>query len=128
MKKVPLIVFMVFTLGVGLPSLALGNSEKDIQAIKKAVKENSNYKRGEEAKWLKVLITDDETNKVRVKVTLPLALVELCFKAVEDKELQIKSDDCDIDLKELFIELKKHGPMALIEVNEDGETIKIWLE
>ena len=128
MKKITLIVLMIFVLGIGVSNLASTTGEKDIQAIKKAVKENPNYKKGEEAKWLKVLITEDETNKTKVKVTLPLVLVEMFIKAAEDKDLRINREECDIDLKELFVELKKHGPMALIEVHEDGETIKIWLE
>lgn len=128
MRKITPLVVMIFVLGMGIPNFVLSTGEKDIQAIKKAVKKNPNFRKGEEAKWLKVLITEDETDKVKVKITLPLKLVELFLHAAEDKELRINHDECDIDLKELFAELKKAGPMALIEVYEDGETIKIWLE
>jgi hypothetical protein len=50
------------------------------------------------------------------------------MKCADNKNLRIDRDDYDIDLKELFAELKKVGPMALIEVYEDDEIVKIWLE
>ena len=41
---------------------------------------------------------------------------------------KIDRDDCEIDLKELFKELKKLGPTVFIEVVEDDETVKVWFE
>jgi hypothetical protein len=128
MKKVASLVLIVFVLGVFLPNLLLADSKDDIQTIKKAVKKNPEYKAGEEVKWLKVLVTDDETKKDRVKITLPICLVETLLECIDEEELKIDRDECDIDLKELFKELKKLGPTVLIEVYEDGETIKVWLE
>ena len=128
MRKITPLVIVIFVLGMGASNFALYTGEKDIQAIKKAVKKNPNFRKGDEAMWLKVLITEDDTDKVKVKITLPLKLVELFIKATEGKDLQIDHEGCDIDLGELFAELKRAGPMALIEVYEDGETIKIWLE
>jgi len=106
----------------------LADSDDDLQAVKKAVKENPQYDPGKEAKWFKVLVTDAQTNKDKVKITLPISLVELFMKCADNKNLRIDRDEYDIDLKELFAELKKVGPMALIEVYEDDEIVKIWLE
>ena len=75
-----------------------------------------------------MLVTDAKTNKEKVKVTLPIALVEVFLKCSQDKHLRIHGEECEIDLKELFTELKKLGPMVLIEVNEEDEIIKVWLE
>jgi Leu/Phe-tRNA-protein transferase len=107
---------------------AFADSNDDFQAVKKAVKDNPQYDPGKEAKWLKVLVTDTRTNKDKVKITLPISLVELFMKCADDRNLRIDRDEYDIDLKELFAELKKVGPMALIEVYEDDELVKIWLE
>ena len=76
MKKIAVLVLILFVFFVLLPSLLLADSRDDIQAIKKAVKENPDYKAGQEVKWFKVLITDNDTGKAKVKVTLPIAVVE----------------------------------------------------
>lgn len=128
MRKITPLVIIIFVLSMGVANFALSTGEKDIQAIKKAVKKNPHYSKGEEAKWLKVLVTEDDSDKVKVKLTLPLKLIELLLRNVEGKEIRIDQGECDIDLVELFTELKRAGPTALIEVKEDGETIKIWLE
>lgn len=128
MKKIASIVLLLFVVSLIPLNFAQAGAREDFQKIKKAVKDNPNYSSGNEAKWLKVLITDNETKKDKVKVTLPLALVEVFMRAADDKHLCMNRDDYDIDIKELFAELKKLGPMALIEVYEDGETIKVWLE
>ena len=94
------------------------------------VKKNPDYKPGQEVQWFKVLITDNETGKTKVKVTLPIAVVEAVLKCASNEKMKILDDDCDLDLKELFAELKKHGPMVFIEINDDDEnvSVKIWLE
>lgn len=128
MKKVSILVLIVLVSSFLFANLLLADHKADIQAIKKAVKENPNYEEGKEAKWFKVLVTDAKTNKEKVKVTLPISLVEVFLKCSQDKHLRIHDEECDIDLKELFTELKKLGPMVLIEVNEEDEIIKVWLE
>ncbi len=128
MKKVASLVLIVFVLGVFLPNLLLADSKDDIQAIKKAVKKNPEYKAGEEVKWFKVLVTDNKTKKDKVKITLPISLIETLLKCVDEDDLNIDMDECDINLKELFAELKRLGPTVLIEVIEDDETVKIWFE
>ncbi len=128
MKKVTCLVLIAFVLGVFLPNLLLADSKDEIQAIKKAVKKNPEYKAGEEVKWFKVLVTDNKTKKDKVKITLPISLIETLLKCVDEDDLNIVEDECDIDLKELFAELKRLGPTVLIEVIEDDETVKIWFE
>lgn len=128
MKKIVILLVVAFAISLLPAQKAFAEDKKVFQDIKKAVKENPNYQDGSEAKWFKVLITDEETKKDKVKITLPLSLVELFIRAAHDKHMQIHREDYDLDLKEIFQELKKLGPMALIEVYEDGEIIKIWLE
>ena len=128
MKKIAFIALLLFAVSLLPLNFAQAGDREDFQKVKKAVKDNPNYSSGNEAKWLKVLITDNGTKKDKVKITLPLALVEVFMRAADNKNLRVDRDDYDIDIKELFAELKKLGPMALIEVYEDGETIKVWLE
>jgi hypothetical protein len=130
MKKIIILVLVLFVFCVFLPSLLFADGNDDLQKVKKAVKKNPDYKPGEEVKWFKVLITDNDTGKTKVKITLPIAVVEAVLACANDNHFKIDDDDCDIDLKELFIELKKHGPMVFIEINDDDEnvSVKIWLE
>lgn len=128
MKKVVILLMIVFVISQ-IPVQRAFAEDKDVfQGIKKAVKDNPNYQDGTEVKWFKVLITDEETGKDKVKITLPLSLVEIFVRAANDKHMRVHRDEYDLDLKEIFQELKKLGPMALVEVYEEGEIIKIWLE
>ena len=128
MKNKTALILGIFIVNIIAFGLLQAEGNDDIQAIKKAVKENPQYKPGSEAKWFKVLVTDTRTKKDKVKITLPVSLVELVMKCTHDRHLRVNRDEYDIDLKELFMELKKLGPTALIEVYEDEELVKIWLE
>jgi len=128
MKKVAIIVLIVFVFTFLLVNLATAKNEDDLQAIKKAVKKNPEYEAGKEVKWFKVLVTDNRTKKDKVKITVPISLIEFFIKCSHDKHMRINRDECDIDLKELFKELKKLGPTVFIEVVEDNETVKVWFE
>jgi hypothetical protein len=121
-------VLAAFSLVLAISGVALAEGQNDIQAIKKAVKENPNYEPGKEVKWFKVLVTDNKAGKDKVRVTLPLSLVEAFVKCADNKHLRIDKGDCDIDFGELLVELKKVGPMAIVEIYEDDETVKVWLE
>ncbi len=128
MKKKVSLIAAVFILSVFLGSFGLAETNDDMQAIKKAVKDNPNYEPGKEVKWFKVLVTDNKTNKDKVRITLPISLVEVFVKCAGNKHVKLNREDCDIDLQAMLAELKKIGPMAIIEVYEDDETVKVWLE
>lgn len=127
MKRAALAILAVFCLGV-LAAPALAANNRDFKSIQKAVKQNPAYEEGKEVRWFKVLITDGKTGNAEVKVTLPIALIEIILNCADTRHVKIDDGKCDIDLKALWAELKKAGPMALIEVQEDGAIIKVWLE
>ncbi len=106
--------------------LAEGN-HNDLQAIKKAVKKDEKRIESGEAKWLKVLVTDERSGEDKVRITLPLSLLELLIRH-DSPDCRIGRDVYDLDLREILAELKKLGPMVVIEVMENDETVKIWLE
>lgn len=128
MKKAAILVLILFSLIVVLANFLLAASSDDYQVIKKAVKENPNYKPGKEAKWFKVLVADSKTDKIRMKMTLPISVIEIFLECVHDTHLKIDHEDCEIDFKEVFKELKELGPTALIEVYQEDEKVKIWFE
>lgn len=128
MKRFAIAVFIALAFIPLLANPLTIDKKDDFQVIKKAVKENPNYEQGKEAKWFKVLVTDAKTNKDKVRVTLPISLVEVFLKCSKDKNLGIRDKECEIDFRELFTELKKLGPMVLIEVFDEDEIVKVWLE
>lgn len=128
MKKTALAA--LFVLGTALAAAAWPAADRtdDFQAIQKAVKQNPAYEEGKEVKWFKVLVTDAKTNKDKVRITLPIGLLEVLVNCAGDKALRVRNEGADIDFKALLTELKKVGPRALIEVYEEDEIIKVWLE
>ena len=67
MKKITVFVLALFLVGFFSAGEIYAKGDDDYQAVKKAVKDNPQYDPGKEAKWLKVLVTDTQTNKDKVK-------------------------------------------------------------
>jgi hypothetical protein len=128
MKKIAVWTLAVFMLGCFAAPVVKAEKKDDLQAIKKAVKENPAYEAGKDVKWFKVLVTDAKTNKDKVRITLPIAIVEAFLRCADNKHIRMNRKDCDIDIGALFAELKKVGPMSLIEVMDEDEIVKVWLE
>ncbi len=129
MKKTAIISVLI--LALALMFSGQGFARDVAQDVKKTVKENPKFEAGKTAQWFKVLVTDSRTGKDKVKITLPIALAEVLAKyAGHDGKhcLKLDREDMDINLSELFAELKKLGSMMFIEVYEEDETVKIWLE
>ena len=128
MKKTTIGVLIVLAVAFLAAPAAAADRGKDFRSFQKAVKSNPAYEAGKPVKWFKVLITDTGHGKGTVKITLPLSLIEALFKCSGDRPLRIHDSDCDIDFRVLFAELKKEGPASLLEITDDGATIRIWLE
>ena len=128
MKKTAVAILAVIALTFLAAPVLRAERATDFQAIQKAVKQNPAYEEGKEVKWFKVLITDTKTGKDKVRITLPLSIIELLVNCSDDKPMKLNEGKSNIDLKALFAELKKAGPMALIEVMDEGALIKVWLE
>lgn len=124
MKLAAAAVSLVFLFAASSPADGLD----DIQVIKKAVKENPRHQPGKEVQWFKVLITDGKGKKEKVQITLPILVVKALAKCAGNETLHIDENRCDIKLSELLEDLTKAGPMSLLEISENGETVKVWLE
>ena len=128
MKQAILAAFIAL-LAVSLAAAVPPDTEdRDIRVIRKAVKEDPASGPGQEAKWFKLLVVDAKSHKDKVKITLPISVVEALVNCSRDHRLRLRDEDCEVDLKTLLKDLKKAGPLAIIEVCEDGEVIKVWLE
>ena len=113
-----MVVFMAATLPV------LGSAE-EYKVIKNAVK---NKNSDSDVTWFRVEVTDKTAKKTKVKIKIPLSLVEMISDCT-DEGIDIKTrSKTKVDLKKILQELKKHGPMTLIEVDDEDELVKIWFE
>ena len=123
MKKQIFVVFLILIFLFGSLSVLYGSSKEDLAAIKKAVKSK---KKGNDLTFLKILVTDSRTNKVTVRITLPISLAEILADCTEGK-INLRNR-CHLDLKKILAELKKDGPPTFVEICGDEETVKIWFE
>jgi hypothetical protein len=123
-RNLLLVIFLMVTfVAATLP--VLGSSE-DYKVIKRAVKNKKTVKTTDEVTWFRLEVTDKTARKTKVKIRIPLSLVEM-FADCEKEAINLK-DKCKISLKTILKELKKHGPMTLIEAECDKELVKIWFE
>ncbi len=126
MKKIA-IWTLAGLLVVAFVSPAAGAEKRqDLKVIKKAVRENPNYRPGREVTRFNLEIRDTRAHREKVRITLPLALFDLVLKCADNERLRL--DDCDVDIRELFEEMKKAGPMALIEIQDRRGSLRIWLD
>jgi len=129
MKKTAWVVLALAGLWLLAPSFVSADRGDDLKAIKKAVQEDPGPPTGKTVQWFKVLIT--ESGKEKVRISLPIGVVEAFMKYADGKNIKLDQDlgDLgDVDFAQLFAELKKAGPMAIVEINDGGETVKVWLE
>lgn len=128
MRKTIFLVLLSFVLSLVHAHVVTAEDKDALQAIKQAVKKNPHYQEGKEIKWFKLLVIDENTKETKVKLNLPIGVVEIFMMACDD-DLQIEDDyGREIDIKKMFQELKKAGPAALLEIRDKGEVVKIWLE
>lgn len=123
MKKNVMVVMIIITAFMLATLPVFGDSAQDYKVIKKASKDKKNG----DLNFLKLTVYDTKAKKNKVKITLPLALVEMLADCEEDAKILDKTKT-DLDLKKILSLLKKNGPMTLIEIEEDDQVVKIWLE
>jgi hypothetical protein len=100
----------------------------DYQVIKNAVKKSQATPSGAKGlQWFKIVVTDKDGAGENVKITLPVSLVELMLNACPEKKFNVEHG-CEIDIQRIWNDLKAAGPMALVEIEDHGESVKVWLE
>jgi hypothetical protein len=111
-----------------LAAVAFATTNDDYKVIKNAVTSTETSAAGQKSvQWFKILVTDKDKDHEKVKITLPVSLVEMMIKACPEEDFRV-DHDCRIDIRKVWEELKKAGPQALVEVEDHGETVKIWFE
>jgi hypothetical protein len=127
-KPTTLIILAVLGFGLAAAPVFAASNDKDFKVIQRAVNQNKAPAASGEVKWLKVVIQDSKSSEAKVKITLPVALIEAVLACGDGKHFKVDDGDCEIDLKAVWAALKKAGPLALVEIEDDGAIIKVWLE
>ncbi|MFA4925250.1 MAG: hypothetical protein WC524_01195 [Candidatus Aminicenantales bacterium] len=125
-KVMTAVLMVIFLCLIAGPSFTL--DKDDYQVIKKAVQENPKTQPAGEAKWFKVLIVDKATGKEKVRVTLPISLVEIFARCAENEEIKMDGKNQNLNVEQLIEQLKKAGSMSIVEIDDEEATIKVWLE
>lgn len=122
MKKLILVIFIIFTL-VGGTSTVFADSADDYKVIKKASKDKQ---KSGDLTWFRVEIVEKTGKKGKVKIKLPIFLVETLADCT-DGTINLENKG-KFDLKRVLADLKKYGPMTLVEIESDDADIKVWFE
>ena len=129
-KKIAFAILAAFALGLAAgPARAAGHS-RDFKVIQAAVKDGPRGRAaaGREVRWFKVLVADGRSAEPQLRITLPVALIELLVASTDSRHYRFDDRHCDVDLKAIWRALKEAGPMALVQIEDEGAVIKIWLE
>jgi hypothetical protein len=122
------VILAVFGFGLAAAPAFVAANDTDFRIIQRAAHKGQPPAARGEARWFKVLIQDSRSSEARVKITLPIALIEALLACADGRHFKVDEGDCEIDLKAVWTALKKSGPLALVEIEDDGAVIKVWLE
>ncbi|MGD0782059.1 MAG: hypothetical protein ABSA30_04265 [Candidatus Aminicenantales bacterium] len=129
MKKTAIALLVVLSAAwIAAPSSASERNRGELNAIRKAVAEAPDPEPAGAPHWFKLVVTDDRCHKDVVRLSLPIGLCELFLGKCRDT--RVKLDRClsEINLAEIWSELKRDVPHTVIEVSSGKETVKIWFE
>ena len=100
----------------------------DYQVIKNAVKKSETAPVGaKNVQWFKIRVSGKNGDLEKVNLTFPISLVEMILNSCPQEKFHA-GRGCEIDIRRVWNDLKKAGPLALVEIEDHGETVKIWLE
>ena len=88
--------------------------------------EAAQKKSGLKAKLFRVRVTDIDTNKTRVNVTLPMGLINVAMKAGSKFAPEIDN----IDMQEIFKAIEEGATGRIVDVvdEKDGEHVEVFIE
>jgi hypothetical protein len=83
------------------------------------------------ARLIRVEVFDKLKNQVSVRVNMPLSFVDILLDSLGDELQQEIGEEMKkkgIQLDKLLESIKKNGPQTIIEIDNDEQHIKVWVE
>lgn len=117
------VLIMFGLMGAGL-FLTADPAAKDYKVIKKAMKDKQSKS---ENLYFRLEVTNKKTKDSKVKIKLPIALIDALADVCPNDTLNLKSK-CKLDLKSILKTLKSCKGESLIEVEDGNELVRIWIE
>jgi len=105
---------------------AAADNRQDLKVIKRAIRENPDYRAGREATRFNLEIKERGFHRDKFRLTVPLALFDLFFLCAGEERIRL--EDCGIDIRALYEELRKAGPGVLLEIQDGRGSFKVWLD
>ncbi len=98
------------------------------EAVKllEAVDEVEKPKSSNEAKWIRIRVTETGSSKSKVNVNIPIGLVDALLKILP-KHVKMSGLE-EIDLQEIIRAVKEGASGKLVEVEEENERVEIIVE
>jgi hypothetical protein len=119
---------VVLLVGFVMAAALFAGAADDYQVIKNAVKKSETATVGaKNVQWFKIRVTGKNGDQEKVNLTFPVSLVEMLLNSCPQEKFPA-GHGCEIDIRRVWNDLKKAGPLALVEIEDHGETVKIWLE
>ena len=129
MKKTATALLIVLAAALlAAPSMASEKNRKELTIIRKAVADTPTPEPAAKPRWFKLVVTDDRCHKDVVKLSLPIGLCELFLNKCHDTKVNLDHHLSEIDLDDIWSELKHSALRTVIEVSSGKETVKIWFE
>ena len=130
MKKTAIALLIVLAAAlIVAPSMASEKNRKELTMIRMAVADASPAAEpAARPRWFKLVVTDDRCHKDIVRLSLPIGLCELFLNKCHDTKVNLDHHLSEIDLDDIWSELKRSALHTVIEVSSGKETVKIWFE
>ncbi|HET9481373.1 MAG TPA: hypothetical protein VFP98_06420, partial [Candidatus Polarisedimenticolia bacterium] len=86
-----------------------------------------------DAKLIRVEVFDKASNKVAVRVNLPIAFADLLLQSLGDElkpelERHLQTKFKGMDMQKMWDAIRKGGKQILLEVDIEDQKIKVWTE
>jgi|GEM_PF-2567454 len=124
-KKVWLIAGLVLMLVVTVLAIGSGRSD-DYQVIQQAVKKDK-VERDSSLSFIRIEVVDKKNDKAVVKIRIPISLLDILSECDID-DINVGSSHKKLNWKRIVEEMKKSGSATFIEVDDEDEYVKIWIE
>ena len=95
MKRTAIMIMALLALGLAAPAVSAHGDE--FQSFQKAVKRNPHYEEGREVRWFKVEIRERHSREAGLKITLPVALIELVLSCGDTRH--VRFDDVELNAR-----------------------------
>lgn len=109
--------------------LKLGNDSDKAryQRMLADIKERNSSK---QAKMVRLIVRDLESNEVTVKLNLPINLINIAMRSLSQEQKDLVKENYDLNLDHLNIDLSKlnSGHTLFRIVDSEKQEVKVWLE